>query len=114
VEKCTQDPGLLPFFYAEAPLVGFAPKGTPLAEPSPMNTPDVNPTDCPQAPAFRASLQTLLLHEACEKAGGVSQFANLLGVSPVSLTRWMDGDDQAPEAVLRACIDILLPPKDPP
>jgi hypothetical protein len=65
-------------------------------------------TDCPQAPTFRATLLTMILHEACEKSGGVSQFATLLHVSPISLTRWMDGEEKAPDNVIRACIEILL------
>jgi hypothetical protein len=71
------------------------------------NTPAVT-TDCPQAPTFRATLLTMILHEACEKAGGVSRFANLLRVTPVSLTRWMDGEEKAPDDIIRSCIDILL------
>ena len=50
----------------------------------------------------------MILHEACEKAGGVSPFANLLRVTPVSLTRWMDGEEKAPDDVIRSCIEILL------
>jgi hypothetical protein len=71
------------------------------------NTPATT-ADCPQAPAYRATLRTLILHEACEKAGGVSQFANLLGVTAISLNRWMDGEEKAPDYVIRACIEILL------
>jgi hypothetical protein len=64
--------------------------------------------DCPQAPTYRATLRTMILHEACEKAGGVSLFATLLGVTAISLNRWMDGEEKAPDDVIRACVEILL------
>jgi len=73
-----------------------------------MSEPRIAPNDCPQAPGFRASLQTLILHEACQTAGGISQLANLLRVSAVSLNRWLDGEEEAPPEVYRACIDIVL------
>jgi hypothetical protein len=73
-----------------------------------MSVPIAAPNDCPQPPGFRASLTTLILHEACQTAGGVSQLAGLLRVSPISITRWLDGDEEAPDEVYQACIDIVL------
>jgi hypothetical protein len=73
-----------------------------------MSPPTVSPNDCPQAPSFRASLSTLILHEACQTAGGVSQLATLLRVSPVSLNRWLDGEELPPDDVYQACINIVL------
>jgi hypothetical protein len=73
-----------------------------------MSVPIAAPNDCPQPPGFRASLTTLILHEACQTAGGVSQLASLLGVSPISLARWLEGEEQAPDEVYQACIDIVL------
>jgi hypothetical protein len=73
-----------------------------------MSQPKSAPNDCPQAPGFRASLRTLILHEACETAGGISQLANLLRVSPISLNRWLDGEEEAPPEIYRACIEIVL------
>jgi hypothetical protein len=73
-----------------------------------MSLPKLAPNDCPQAPGFRASLSTLILHEACQTAGGISQLANLLRVSPVSLSRWLDGEEKAPDVIYQACIDIVL------
>jgi hypothetical protein len=73
-----------------------------------MSVPKIAPNDCPQAPGFRASLRTLILHEACQTAGGISQLANLLRVSPVSLSRWLDGEEKAPEGIYQACIEIVL------
>ena len=73
-----------------------------------MSQPKSAPNDCPQAPGFRASLRTLILHEACETAGGISQLANLLRVSPISLNRWLDGGEEAPPEIYWACIEIVL------
>jgi hypothetical protein len=73
----------------------------------PTPPPDVS-TDCPQAPSFSASLTTLILHEACETAGGINPLANLLGVSSISLVRWLDGEEEPPAEIYRACIDIIL------
>jgi hypothetical protein len=79
-----------------------------------MSVPIAAPNDCPQPPGFRASLTTLILHEACQTAGGVSQLAILLSVSPLSLARWLDGGEEAPDEVYQACIDIVLLHDDDP
>jgi hypothetical protein len=72
-----------------------------------MSLPNVAPNDCPEAPGFRASLSTLILHEACQTAGGIAPLAKLLGVSPAALNCWLDGDEP-PEDIYQACIDIVL------
>jgi hypothetical protein len=69
---------------------------------------DTGPNDCPQAPGFRASLPTLILHEACQTAGGIEPLARLLGVAPAAVSRWLDGEETAPETIYLACIDIVL------
>ena len=66
------------------------------------------PNDCPHAPGVRASLSTLILHEACQTAGGIAPLAKLLGVSVVSLNRWLDGKAEAPPEIYWACIEIVL------
>jgi hypothetical protein len=71
----------------------------------------MNPTerdDCPAPPPFRAGLPALLLHEACETAGGVSRLARLLEVPVERVARWLVGDEAPPEAVFRACAEIVL------
>jgi hypothetical protein len=73
-----------------------------------MPAPDVAPNDCPEPPGFRAHLRTLILHEACQTAGGIAPLAALLGVSPTTLERWLDGLDEAPDAIYQACIDVVL------
>ena len=80
---------------------------------STVTTPIVQPNDCPEAPGFRASLQTLILHHASEIAGGISALANRLGVTPISLSRWLDGEEEAPFEVYQNCIDIVLTHEDP-
>jgi hypothetical protein len=52
-----------------------------------MSLPDAAPNDCPQPPGFRTSLSMLILHEACQTAGG---------------------DGAAPEEVYEACVRIVL------
>jgi hypothetical protein len=71
-------------------------------------TPSLAPNDCPEAPGLRAHLRTLILHEACETAGGIGPLAALLGVSSATLLGWLEGEGEAPEAVYQACIDIVL------
>ena len=68
----------------------------------------LGPDDCPPPPPFKAGLPTLLLHEACESAGGVARLARLLRVDDEDLARWLLGESPAPEAVYRACADIVL------
>ena len=53
-------------------------------------------------------MQTVTLHTACELLGGISKLANFLHVSPVSLTRWLDGDEKPPTRVFLDCVDIVL------
>ena len=71
-------------------------------------TPSIAPDDCPQEPGLRAHLRTLILHEACETAGGIAPLAALLCVPAAILLRWLEGDGEAPDAVYQACIDIVL------
>jgi hypothetical protein len=73
-----------------------------------MSLPEFAPNDCPQTPGFRASLSTLILHEACQTAGGVAPLAKLLGVSCALLERWLEGKEEAPPEIYWACIEIVL------
>lgn len=66
------------------------------------------PHDCPEPPDLRASLPTLLLHEACQTVGGIGPLARLLEVSPDLLQRWLDGEEAAPDRIYQACIEIVL------
>jgi hypothetical protein len=73
-----------------------------------MSAPNAAPNDCPQSPGFKASLSTLILHEACQTAGGIGKLAQLLRVPALRLERWLEGYEEVPRHVYRACIDIVL------
>ena len=73
-----------------------------------MLPPDIAPNDCPNPPGFRVQLRTLILHEACQTAGGIAPLAKLLCVSSGLLGRWLEGEEEAPDAIYQACIDIVL------
>jgi hypothetical protein len=64
--------------------------------------------DCPPPPPLRAGLRALMLHEACESAGGVARLAQLLCVSAEVLAHWLLGEETPPEEIYRACADIVL------
>jgi hypothetical protein len=73
-----------------------------------MPLPNVEPNDCPQPPDFKASLSTMILHEACQTAGGVAQLAELLRVPMWRVQRWLDGEEEVPRDIHQACINIVL------
>ena len=73
-----------------------------------MSAPELASNDCPQPPGFRAHLRTLILHEACQTAGGIEPLATLLGVPEGMLARWLDGLEEAPDSVYQACIVVVL------
>ena len=73
-----------------------------------MSAPKLASNDCPEPPGFRAHLRTLILHEACQTAGGIEPLAALLGVPAGMLARWLDGAEEAPDSVYQACIDVVL------
>ena len=63
---------------------------------------------CPEPPPLRAAPQAHILHEACEAVGSVAKLALLLGVTVAALTLWLDGTEQPPAEICRACADIIL------
>lgn len=73
-----------------------------------MSLTHVEPNDCPEPPGFKASLSTMILHEACQTAGGIAQLAALLRVSTPRVQRWLDGEEEVPPEVYQSCIDIVL------
>lgn len=65
--------------------------------------------DCPTPPGgVGARLPALILHEACQTVGGIVALADLLGVPQLLVDRWLGGEDEVPEAIYQACIDIVL------
>ena len=73
-----------------------------------MSSNETAANDCPRAPGFRAQVRTLILHEACQTAGGIGQLAKLLRLPAASVSRWLEGAEEAPDFVYQACIDIVL------
>ena len=73
-----------------------------------MSANEIAPNDCPQPPGFRAHVRTLILHEACQTAGGIGQLAKLLRLPALSVSRWLEGIEEAPDFVYMACIEIVL------
>lgn len=63
--------------------------------------------DCPSVP--RASdLYLRTLHRACEKIGGIGPLARHLGVSAITLTRWLEGTVPVPQTAFLKAVDLLL------
>jgi hypothetical protein len=73
-----------------------------------MTIANVAPNDCPEPPGFRAHLTTLILHEACQTAGGIAPLSKLLGVPVEALNRWLDGEEETPAEIYQACVQIVL------
>jgi DNA-binding transcriptional regulator YdaS (Cro superfamily) len=68
----------------------------------------VRQAGCPEPPPLRAAPQAHILHEACLAVGSVAKLAVLLGVTVAALTLWLDGTEQPPAEICRACADIIL------
>jgi hypothetical protein len=64
--------------------------------------------DCPLAPPEHASAYARALHRACLILGGVQSFAKHLKVSEDALRRWMAGEEEPPEPVFLASVEVIL------
>jgi len=64
--------------------------------------------DCPLAPPAHASVYARTLHRACLVLGGVEQLAKHLEVTDADLRRWLGGEEQPPERVFLAAVEIVL------
>jgi hypothetical protein len=64
--------------------------------------------DCPLAPPEHASVYSRALHRACLVVGGVDVLAGRLEVAVDQLKGWLQGDQQPPERVFLACVEIIL------
>jgi hypothetical protein len=60
------------------------------------------------APPQQASVYARALHRACLVLGGVEQLARHLDVEGEGLRRWIRGDEQPPERVFLAAVEIVL------
>lgn len=66
------------------------------------------PVECPMSPPSHAAIQARTLHRACLIVGGLDRLAVALDRPREELERWILGDEETPEAVFRAAVEILL------
>ena len=64
--------------------------------------------DCPIAPPEQASVYARALHRACLIVGGMERLAGHLDIEAAQLRRWMLGDEQPPERVFLAAVEVVL------
>jgi hypothetical protein len=64
--------------------------------------------DCPLAPPEHASAYARAVHRACLIVGGVQSLAKHLKVSEAELRRWMAGEEEPPEPVFLAAVEVIL------
>jgi hypothetical protein len=64
--------------------------------------------DCPLAPPSRRTTHTRCLHRACIALGGVKRLAVQMQVDEFPLLRWLNGEEEAPESVFLAALEIVL------
>jgi hypothetical protein len=64
--------------------------------------------DCPLAPPEHASAYARALHRACLIAGGIGPLARHLEVSEADLRRWMAGEEEPPEPIFLAAVEVIL------
>jgi hypothetical protein len=64
--------------------------------------------DCPLAPPEHASVYARTLHRACLVIGGIQPLAKRLDVREAELERWLRGEEQPPEPVFLAAVEIVL------
>jgi hypothetical protein len=64
--------------------------------------------DCPLAPPEHASAYARALHRACLILGGIQSLAKHLEVSEDALRRWMAGEEEPPEPVFLASVEVIL------
>jgi hypothetical protein len=64
--------------------------------------------DCPLAPPEQSSVYARTLHRACLVLGGIQQLAKHLEVLEASLRPWITGEEEPPERVFLACVEIVL------
>jgi hypothetical protein len=64
--------------------------------------------DCPLAPPEHASVYARTLHRACLVLGGIEPLAKHLEVSDGELRRWLRGEEQPPERIFLAAVEVIL------
>jgi len=66
------------------------------------------PADCPIAPAARKSTYARALHRACVILGGVAALAAHLGIAEGQLASWLQGEEEPPDEVFLAVVEVIL------
>ena len=64
--------------------------------------------DCPSPPPARETTYARTLHRACLILGGVEALAKHFGVAEGSLRQWLEGQEEPPQMVFLAAIEIIL------
>lgn len=64
--------------------------------------------NCPLAPPRTATVYARTLHRACLVLGGLQQLAQHLEVPEESVRRWLLGEQEPPERVFLASVEIIL------
>jgi hypothetical protein len=64
--------------------------------------------DCPLAPPEHASPYARALHRACLILGGIQSLATHLKVPEADLRRWMAGEEEPPEPIFLAAVEVIL------
>lgn len=64
--------------------------------------------DCPLAPPSRKTTYVRALHRACLIVGGLLPLAKHLEVSDVHLQDWLRGQEDPPQRVFVAAVEIIL------
>jgi hypothetical protein len=64
--------------------------------------------NCPLAPPASASVYARTLHRACLVLGGLEALARHLTEPEEFLRRWLMGEQEPPERVFLACVEVVL------
>lgn len=64
--------------------------------------------DCPLPPPSRQTTYARTLHRACLILGGVAPLAKHFGVSETALRKWLEAQEEPPQMVFLAAIEIIL------
>jgi hypothetical protein len=65
--------------------------------------------NCPMPPPSRTTVQTRVLHRACQRLGGVTHLAQHLGVPESTVYRWLEGEEEPPTPIFLKAVDVVMP-----
>ena len=64
--------------------------------------------NCPLAPPTTATVYARTMHRACLVLGGLEALARHLAEPEEFLRRWLLGEQEPPESVFLACVEVVL------